>query len=273
MAFTPCRTGTYESMVIPKLGKILMNEKKPRKAIINIHIEQGDSIERVWDEKRQVLTLKVMRDEKNVSAKKIQFTTFYLRSKKPKILNQLEFNRSSAFTVSHGDSLKQYAQVWAIDTNTKEIFSQTAHVSAVTVCSTDGMEEYFPVLAIIFGKTKENPELYGWRKFIEFVQAANQYSPEHRYGLIVDSEFSKISEFNSRNSPIHGNFYLPPNWILIYATSDSGKESIINKLLAKSDKASSAVLELISGKQSNAKYWQPINNEEQHQPAFFPLVE
>ena len=250
-----------------------MNEKKPRQAFINIHIEQGDSIEGIWDENGQALSLKVIRDRKNVSAKKVQLTTLYKRSNKPKILNQLEFSRSSEFTVNHSDSLKQYAQVWAIDTNKKVIFGQIAQVSAVTVCSTDGTEAYFPALAIIFGKTEGNPELYGWRRFIEFVQTTKQYNPEHRYGLVVDSEFSKISGFNSRNMAIHSNFYLPANWVLIYATSDSGKESIFNKLLAESDKASSAVLGLIAGSLSNAKYWPPIIDEEQHQPAFLPLVE
>lgn len=255
-----------------KFGQVFMNEKKPRKANINIHIMEGDSINGIFNEKDQTFSLTVLRDNKTVSAKKVQLTTFYDRQKKPKILSQIEFRRSSEFTVSHSDSLKRYSQVWAIDTNNKEIFGQNAHVAAATVCSTDGADKYFPVLAIVFGQTKGNPELYGWRKFIELIQITNQYNPADRYGLVVDSEFSKISELNCRNLPIHGNFCLPENWDLIYATSDSGKESILNRILAESDKASTSVLDLISKKQSNAKHWNPIIDEEQHQPSILPLA-
>ena len=249
-----------------------MNDKKPRKAIVNFHIEQGDSVEGLWDEKKQIFSLRVIRDGKTVSAKQVQLATLYNRSKKPKILNEIYSRRSSEFTVSQSETLQKYAQIWAIDTNQRGIFGEIAHVSAVTVCSTDGSEQYYPVLAIIFGKTKGNPELYGWRKFIEFVQASDLHNAQHRYGLVVDSEYSKIYEFNNRNLPIHGNFYLPDNWDLIYATSDSGKEYIFNKIIAVSDKTSSAVLELISGKESNVKHWAPITDEEQHLPSYLGLL-
>jgi hypothetical protein len=240
---------------------------------INVHIEEGDSIEGDWDEKDKAFSIKVYRNRVNISAKNVQVTTFYDRTKKPKILNKIEFERSSRFTVRQSELLKQYEQVWAIDTNMKVLFNQAAHVSAITVCSTDGREDYFPVIAIIFGKTKNNPELYGWRKFIEFVQTSELYNQAHRYALIIDSELSNLPEFNNKKLAIHGGFYLPENWNLIYATSDSGKEYIINKLISTSDKASSLVLKKISDRQSNAKYWNIIDDEEQHQPIFLPLAE
>lgn len=250
-----------------------MSDKKPRKMVITTHIEQGDSIEGVWDDKRGVLTLKVLRDGKNVSAQKVQMTTLYERPKKPKFLNQIEFKRSSEFTLEQSALLQRYEQLWAIDTNRKEIFDQLANVCVVTACNTSNPEEFTPILAIIFGETKNNPELYGWRKFIELVQNTEQYDLQKRYGLVVDSEFSNVSKFNDKSIPIHGNFYLPHNWDLIYATSDSGKENIFNKLLSESDKASSDLLKLIAQKKNNAKHWNPILDEEIHHPSFLPLVE
>lgn len=248
-----------------------MADKKPRKLAINIHINQGESIGGTWDEKEQRLSLRVLRDGKIVSARKIQLTAYYDRSKKPKILNQLEFRRSSEFTVSHDIAVTRYSQLWAIDTNRRELFGHIANVSGVTVCSTDGSNDYYPVLAIIFGKVFGNPELYAWRRFIEFVQTTPRYDAQHCYGLVVDSEFSLISSLNSRERAIHGHFVLPPNWTLIYATSDSGKEDILNRILAISDKMSTLVLDSIAGREANAKHWLPVTNEEQHQPTFVPV--
>jgi len=249
-----------------------MTEKKPRKSIVDVHIEEGDSVEGVWDEKRQTLALKVVRGGQNISAKKVQLTTLYERPKKPKFLNQTEFDRSSDFSLDENSILQKYAQVWAIDTNKKEIFDHIANVSAVTACNPNAPLEYQPVLAIIFGLTKNNPELYGWRRFIEFVQSTSQYDPECRYALIVDSELSNISDFNAQKIPVHGPFFLPSNWDLIYATSDSGKEYVFNRLVAEADKVSSEILRLISSKPSNVKYWQHILDEEQHQPCFLQLA-
>lgn len=250
-----------------------MKDKKPRKAIVNIHINDGDSIQGEWSQREQKLSMQVFRDGKNISAEKIEYTTLYERTRKPKILNKVEFKRSSEFTVSHSESLRNYNQIWAIDTNKKEIFGQVANVSAVTVCDCNGSEEYYPVLAIIFGLTKDTPELFGWRKFIEFVTLSGCHNPSHRYGLVVDSDFLRIAKINNKELPIHGSFFLPANWTLIYATSDSGKECIFNKILSESDKASSKILDMISGLESNAKHWNAIVDEEQHQPAFLPLVD
>src|ERR1700754_230683 len=157
-----------------------MTDKKPRKLAINIHINQGESIDGIWDEKQR-LSFRILRDEKVVSAKKIQATTYYERSKKPKVLNQLEFRRSSEFTVNHDNVVTGYSQLWAIDTNRRELFRQIANVSVVTVCSTDGSNDYYPVLAMVFGEVVGNPELYAWRRFIEFAQTTPRYDAQHRY--------------------------------------------------------------------------------------------
>ncbi|MEZ9387330.1 hypothetical protein AB4181_09180 [Vibrio lentus] len=226
-----------------------MNKKakvKPRAMIINVHINEGETIDTNWDQVNQTLALKVKKGEQVVSARKIESTTQYERPKKPKILNKMEFSRSSEFTVSASDALKSYSQVWGIDTNRKDLFGHFANASGVTVCSTDGEDVFYPVASIIFGQTKGNPELFGWRKFIEFVVNDDHYDSNLKYGLIVDSELSEIPAMNEGNLAIHGNFYLPSNWKLIYATSDSGKECILNKVISESDKTSTKVLDKIS---------------------------
>ena len=245
-----------------------MNKKvkiKPRKMIINVHINEGETIDTNWDKVNQKFVLKVKKGEKVVSARKVESTIQYERPKKPKILNKMEFSRSSEFTVSASDALKQYCQVWGIDTNRRNLFGHFANASGVTVCSTDGEDVFYPVAAILFGQTKGNPELFGWRNFIEFAVKDEHYDSNSKYGLIVDSELSEIPEMNAGNVAIHGDFYLPSNWKLIYATSDSGKECILNKVISESDKTSTKILNKLLERESNEEsraLWAPITDEE-----------
>lgn len=245
---------------------------QPRKALVNIHIETGDSINGVFDKQNQSLSLQVIRDDNIISAQKIEYTKYYLRSSnKPKFLNKIEFQSSSDFTLSDTEIVQKFDCMWAIDTNRKEIFGELANVSAITEGDTTGSGEYTATLAIIFGLTKDNPELFGWRQFINIIMTNIPNSSTRRFGLIVDSELDKISQFNSRKLPIHGDFFLPENWTLIYATSDSGKESIFNKMLSESDKTSSKVINWVSKLEKNVKHWLPITDENTYIPTFLPL--
>lgn len=245
---------------------------KPRNGLVNIHIERGDSLEGVWHQTEQKMTFRVIRGGKVISAKKVNFAIYYMRdSNKPKFLNIVEFQKSSDFTVSHDEVLKQFDHIWAIDTNKKEVFGELANVSAITEADPSGSGDFRATLAIIFGLTKDNPELFGWRNFIEIIMANIKNSSEKKFALIVDSELSKISKFNNRELPLHGDFFLPENWRLIYATSDSGKESIFNRMLIESDKTSSKVISWMSKLEKNVKHWLPITDENTHVPTVIPL--
>lgn len=246
---------------------------KPRTGVVNLHIEQGDSIEGFFSKERQEMTFHVLRQNKKISARKVEYTKFYMRdSNKPKFLNKIEFQKSSDFTLSHLEALKKFNLIWAIDTNKKEIWGEVANVSVITEGDTSGSGDFRSTLAMIFGLTAENPELYAWRKFICLVMDNLENSSSMNFGLIVDSELDKISKFNDRELPIHGGYFLPENWRLIYATSDSGKESIFNRMLAESDKNSTKTMNWMAQLEKNVKHWQPIVNEEEHQPTILPLI-
>jgi hypothetical protein len=245
-----------------------MKDKKPRKMALNIHIMAGDSIEGEWSEEQQRLTIKVLRQGNVVSAEKVDVTTFYQRPKKAKVLNQFEFSRSSQVRLGHVEALSRYDNLWAIDTNNRDIFGKSVNVATVTVCSTDSAEIYYPAMAIIFGQTKDNPELFAWRHFIEFVQSRKQYSAQNSHGLIVDSELSQLPAFNARQIPLCGTFVLPTNWHLIYATADSGKEFLANRALASSDTIATQLLDFLSREgEDNAEGWVPVDDVDNYGPA------
>jgi len=242
-----------------------MNKIKPRTVVVNVHITDGDEIATEWNEKEQKMSIKVLRNNEQISAKKVELSTQYDRKSKPKVLNKIEFNKSSDFTVSTSDALKQYTHAWGIDTNKKDINGLNANVSGITVCSTDGNNDFYPVAALLFGETEGNAELFAWRRFITYIESTLPENFSGKLALIVDSEMSLIPIINERKAPIHGDFYLPSNWKLIYATSDAGKENVLNKILSCSDKKATEILNKISSKAisidiENAFF--PVDNEE-----------
>ncbi len=248
-----------------------MKNRKPRTVVTNLYIENGDSVDCIFDKRKQSISLGILRKEKSVRPSNIQLSKLYLRKKKPKVLNRIDFKKPNEFSINDSDAIKLFDQVWAIDTNKKDLFSRVANISAITVCSTDGHEVHYPVLAIVFGETTIHPETFGWRKFIEFVLNLNAYDPAHKYALIVDSELGNINAYNQKRMPICGNFYLPDNFQIIYATADAGKESIFNKLIGQSDKVSASLLETVSKNDNNAKYFMPVEDIENHSVAYVDI--
>lgn len=248
-----------------------MNQVKPRTIYINMHILAGDSVDAYWSQKDQRMVVKVLRDGKVISAEKVILQSTYDRKKGPKVIYKQEFNRSSHFTLDNLLTLKDYEQAWGVDTNHKPIFDQGANVCVATVCDTKGSGEHYPVLGIIFGEVIGNPENYAWRKFIEFIIDSENYDANKKYALIVDSEMDALESYNKGEKPIHQNFYLPNNWNLIYASSDTGKENLINRIISCSDKAATKIMELIATKESNKKYWSKVNDENLHRPYFLPI--
>ena len=63
--------------------------------------------------------------------------------------------------------------------------------------------------------------------------------------MIVDSDLGNINKFNQRKKPLLASFYLPPNLQLLYASSDVGKENIVNKVLAVTDSISKQSLDAV----------------------------
>jgi hypothetical protein len=57
-----------------------------------------------------------------------------------------------------------------------------------------------------------------------------------RIGLLVDSDLGNHDKYNARELPIAGDFFLPEKYQLIYATSDSGKDNLLNKFMGLCDR-------------------------------------
>lgn len=178
-----------------------------------------------------------------------QVSVHYERSKGPKILNSVTLPKHD-LTITPDAALSKFDLLFAVDTNSVQCGSDRVSVACVVMCrfvaGTDSTQaQYAPLNCLEFRNVSGNPELLSWVKVVEMITANPNYSEKLRIGLIVDSELGKIPGFNKREKPIVGNFYLPKNFCLLYATADSGKEYLANTLLTTCDKNATGLLRRI----------------------------
>lgn len=150
---------------------------------------------------------------------------------------------------------ENFDAVWAIDTNTKNIDGQEISVVSILECycrkttSTRINIIYRKNGNIAFKNCPRNvAEKYAWMKLIPIIKANPNYNENQRVALISDHDLNNHSRYNSHELPIYKDYYLPDNFILIYASSDTGKENILNKFIAECEKDAKAVLSQFEGK-------------------------
>ncbi len=98
----------------------------------------------------------------------------------------------------------------------------------------------------LFWNIKDKEENIAWMTAIELIQKNPVVTENLKIGIIVDSDLGNIDRYNNRESPIYGNFYLPANMHLVYASTDGGKEYAANRLISLADKESSKLLTVLA---------------------------
>lgn len=240
-----------------------MSDIKPRKMFVNVTVSSGDATTATWNEADQVLVLAVERDGKIVSAEAVESTIYYERPKKPKVLSKVHARRSGDFSLEQSEIVRRYAQCWAIDTSSEEAFEGRFNVAALCAVNPAGTGEVDRVGGLLFGKTSGNPERFGWRRWIEFLLQSTD--AEQRYAIIVDSELREISSMNDRRKPIHGDFFLPENFDMIYATADAAADQVFNKAIKAADRLSQEMRRSLQS-EKNQRYFLDLIDEETHRP-------
>ena len=85
-------------------------------------------------------------------------------------------------------------------------------------------------------------EKIGWLLTIERMQRAGVLSRYRRIGLIVDSDLSQHQKINEREQTLLER-KLPEGITLIYASADTGRDELQNKLIASADKLADQVFQ------------------------------
>lgn len=174
----------------------------------------------------------------------------YERPKGAKVLSRIPQTAAHA-TFDDGDALlAHYDRVFAIDTNTRTV--QGRRLSIVDVATLKREVTLGPTkietgwrfdapFALEYGELTEKPEPFGWMSALSILKARGYYADGMRVGVIVDSELGQLKAFNERTTPVDQGEFLPPKVTLLYASSDAGKENLLNQALAIADTVSSQI--------------------------------
>lgn len=178
----------------------------------------------------------------------------YERPKGPKIVSRIP-QATPALTFHSSTALfKNYDFLCAVDTNTRIINDQK--VSAVGVVTfrqappPQGASEYWaldvPFCWEFINLRVEKPENFGWLAAVEELNHRKLVTPGMRVGMVVDSDLGNLTDYNARRKPFFENRLLPENVHLVYASADTGGESLLNRVLKVADSVSGQVLDAVA---------------------------
>jgi hypothetical protein len=183
-------------------------------------------------------------------------TVSYPRTKGRKVVTEAHVSTDAPVWEPDADLVRSDLFI-AVDTNTKVIRGERVSVTGSAlgrgnrpvmlpkpVMEGVEFEIALPPFALEF-RNAADPEVVGWQLILEALLMSPVYDPASRVTLIVDSHLGDIPRYNDRSLPICGDFFLPGNVRLLYASSDVGKERISNQLIAVADREARNVLRQI----------------------------
>lgn len=237
----PCPCGSGK-----KFKKCCIN-KVPREISLTLDFGKPTRIDKLCILKDN--TIECLSNERIISPIDARIESSYEREKSPKIINR-SYIGSDILTVDPNRALYKYDLIYAIDTNTKTINSGMISVSCIVLCKLIKEESktialYSPINCLEFRNVIDSHEKYAWRKYIQLIMANPAYKPNIKIGIIVDSDLENIPKYNLRKMPIVENFVLPDHFELLYASSDTGKEFLANRLIAECDREANILFEKI----------------------------
>lgn len=198
---------------------------------------------------------------------------YYDRPSKKKVVLKLPITTKD-FALSPSAFLNYYDVLFAVDTNSRdfdgavhsisamcrlEIHSVTRELSGLTSKFTCNLNMFG---ALIYAKNiRERIENWCWVKAIEAIQSLYpKFNSSLRVGLVVDSDLGKIEAYNQRTEPIHGNFYLPNNFWLIYASADASSNHLFHRMIRLCDREATLQLEAFTKTKKLSKVFTQLNS-------------
>jgi hypothetical protein len=205
--------------------------KKPRKTILKSDMGKPVVINGISISKEREITF--LSNRNVVTPVKSNLIRYYERIKGPKFLFDIPFIKGN-LSLNDGRILEKYDYIYAVDTNSKTIKDKLITV----ICfarfnSKTSIGDYFKPTVLINENVSEK---MGWVELIRSILQDKEYKSDLKIAVVVDSDYGNIVKYNNRELPLIDNLYLPPNFDLIYASTDSGMEYLPNQLIAECDK-------------------------------------
>jgi hypothetical protein len=179
----------------------------------------------------------------------------YDRPKGPKILSRIPQEHSDLSFDPAPALEKNYDFLCAVDTNTKVINGKNLSVvgivtfQAVWVPDPGGLQKYWQFdcpFCLEFVSLRVNPENFGWIAALEQLRLRDRFKGVKQIGMIVDSDLGIIHDYNERRKPVFDTHFLPRGVQLLYATSDAGKENVLNFAISLADSVASQSIDAVA---------------------------
>jgi hypothetical protein len=194
----------------------------------------------------------------------------YDRIKGPKVLSRIPQDGPS-LTFSQDVALKSYEFICAVDTNTRVIGDKRVSVVGILTVTPEPVSlpegsgtfwKFDVPFCLEYIGLKVAPENFGWITAWEHLLQNGMIKAKTNVGMIVDSDLANINSYNQRKKPVFESIHLPQSVRLLYASSDAGKENIVNKSLSTADSISTQALRAL---ETGAA---PFNEELRESPWF-----
>lgn len=173
---------------------------------------------------------------------RIEFTRLRKRSNgKNKIISYIE--DIDIMSLDTEKYLSDYDAIYAVDTNTKKINSVYYSIGILAKLEKEDKTYKIEVCRIITSENdiiKPEMEQAVWNSVITEIEKME--TENNKIALVVDCDLGNIEAYNRREKKIRNDRFLPGNFILLYATSDT-KENVLNKLICFCDKEATKLLE------------------------------
>jgi hypothetical protein len=239
-----------------------MHQRKPRQSMIRIDFDEDTVISGVQVSQDGRVTL-LDREGKPMPVQRGSAGLTYRRRKGAKTTVQIP---DAGMQV--GDllaALGTYDRIVGADTNSRDVNGEHVCVTGVCeltdVCLIQGKwyAEIAGHLAIEFRDPTEDAERLGWQHALEFGDELGWISGETRLLLVVDAHLSEHSRLNMRTAAFVGDLLLPDGVQIAYASSDTPRDSPLNRLIAQCDRfARIAMTEALRTPPSSEQEW-PTN--------------
>lgn len=225
-------------------------QSKPVTVSISIRLPEDRPIEKLsilptgeivlWD-----------KDGRPVVPPEMERTVHFDRVKGPKVQSRSKVS-DHVLTVGGLAELARYDRVYVIDTNTRVIDGRRVSAACFMwfrfIPQKEGrfrIEWERRLNVYEFHDVSGNPEMLAILKVARDLAKTAMLTSKRQIAFVSDSELALHDDLNIGKRPIYRDYRLPPSFVILYASPETGHEAI-NRLLRQCDRESSNYLRYLT---------------------------
>lgn len=172
----------------------------------------------------------ILRDKngKDITPLTMERKVGYKRENKNHKIQVSQSASSQMLSFSGIKELLKYDSIFFIDTNNPKKNDQI-YISAFVSVELEQVENEIKMICpeerihfYEFHNVQVKPELLGIYKLIQDIKSSTSDLDQKNFLIVTDTEENLLKDINNKTIPLYKNHYLPPNFSLAYASTDTG---------------------------------------------------